>query len=113
MALAALKTELRIWNAALAAHDAKNFAEALVLFQEIADTARIWVNMGLIQRRMKNYNEAVKSLTRAIALDPSLVLACVVSPALLQPAHCHLYSGAGRLYRGRITNERKQRGALR
>ncbi len=33
MALAALKTELRIWNAALAAHDAKNFAEALVLFQ--------------------------------------------------------------------------------
>ncbi|KAK0194166.1 hypothetical protein F5146DRAFT_1034531 [Armillaria mellea] len=75
MALAALKKELRIWNAALAANDAENFAEALVLFQEIADTARIWVNMGFIQRRIKNYSEAVKSLTRAIALDPSLVLA--------------------------------------
>ncbi|KAG7451517.1 TPR-like protein, partial [Guyanagaster necrorhizus] len=75
MALAALKTELKTWNAALEANDAGNFTEALVLFQEIADTSKIWVNMGLIQRRIERYNEAVRSLTSAIALDPSLVLA--------------------------------------
>jgi len=81
-----LKAELEIWVAALAAYDAENFGEALDQFFRIADSAKIFANIGLIYATVGDHQSAVTQFEAAIQLDQYLAVAyfqCGVSNFVL------------------------------
>lgn len=81
-----LKAELEIWAAALAAYDAENFEQALELFSQIADTSKIFTNIGLIYATLGDHETAVEQFFAATQLDQYLAVAyfqCGVSNFLL------------------------------
>ncbi len=52
----------------------KNYKQALVFYNDIINTyhsksARIWIHKALCQKEMKNYDEAIKTLNKAVAYN--------------------------------------------
>ncbi|KAF7342202.1 NAD(P)H oxidase regulator [Mycena venus] len=74
MAVEQLKAEILAWQDALAAHDAGDFRGALRLFEPIADTAKIFVNLALIHDRLGEKALAIENFTRAIEMDKYLAI---------------------------------------
>ncbi|GAA6006582.1 hypothetical protein JCM10207_004983 [Rhodosporidiobolus poonsookiae] len=69
-----LKQELQVWADALVAFDKQDFAAALSLFQQIADTSRIFFNLGLIRATLGEHEEAVAFFDQAVSLDQFLAV---------------------------------------
>ncbi|KAJ7301902.1 hypothetical protein DFH08DRAFT_723721 [Mycena albidolilacea] len=74
MAVEQLKAEILTWQSALSAHDAGNFRTSLHLFEPIADTAKIFVNVALIHDRLGERALAIENISRAIELDKYLAI---------------------------------------
>ncbi|GAA6031967.1 hypothetical protein JCM8097_003365 [Rhodosporidiobolus ruineniae] len=70
-----LKQELQVWADALEAFDKQDFDAALSLFEQIADTSRIFFNLGLIHATLGRHEEAVAFFDQAVTLDPFLAVA--------------------------------------
>ncbi|KAJ7481933.1 hypothetical protein FB451DRAFT_1394533 [Mycena latifolia] len=75
MTLDHLRAEILDWDNALRAHDAGDFRGALRLFEPLADTSKIVVNMALLHERLGERAEAIEGFTRAIELDRFLAIA--------------------------------------
>ncbi|KAF7366274.1 Amidase signature enzyme [Mycena sanguinolenta] len=75
MAVEHLKAELLAWQSALSAHDNGDFEDSLRLFEPIADTAKILVNVALVHERLGERLLAIENFTRAIELDKYLAVA--------------------------------------
>ncbi|BGP12560.1 hypothetical protein JCM10213_004854 [Rhodosporidiobolus nylandii] len=69
-----LKQELQVWADALQAFDQQDFDRALSLFEEIADTSRVFFNLGLIHATLGQHEQAVPFFTQAVSLDPFLAV---------------------------------------
>jgi len=81
-----LKAELETWVEALQAYDDQDFEKSLDLFQSIADSSKILVNIGLIYATLGEHEAAVESFNGATGLDQFLAVAyfqCGVSNFLL------------------------------
>lgn len=81
-----LKAELETQAAALKAYDEQDFEKALQIFESIADTSKIHVNIGLIFATLGEHEAAVDSFNAATELDKYLAVAyfqCGVSNFLL------------------------------
>ncbi|GAA5859665.1 hypothetical protein JCM8547_006183 [Rhodosporidiobolus lusitaniae] len=70
-----LKQELQIWADALKAFDKQDFDLALSLFEQIADTSRVFFNIGLIHATLGGHEQAVAYFSQATVLDPFLAVA--------------------------------------
>ncbi|GAA5897353.1 hypothetical protein JCM6882_001865 [Rhodosporidiobolus microsporus] len=70
-----LKAELQTWANALVAFDKQDFDGALGLFEQIADTSRIFFNLGLIHATLGGHEQAVAFFDQAVSLDPFLAVA--------------------------------------
>ncbi|KAJ6562357.1 hypothetical protein B0H19DRAFT_1233997 [Mycena capillaripes] len=80
-----LKAEMRAWQSALQANDSGDFRGSLRLFEPIADTSKIFVNVALIHDRLGERAEAIESLTKAIELDKYLAI------GYFQRGVCHFH----------------------
>ncbi|KAJ3552214.1 hypothetical protein NM688_g4267 [Phlebia brevispora] len=69
-----LKAELETWASALKAYDDQEFEKAISLFQEIADSSKILVNIGLIYATLGEHEEAVQQFEGATELDNFLAV---------------------------------------
>ncbi|KAJ7216319.1 hypothetical protein GGX14DRAFT_441140, partial [Mycena pura] len=69
-----LRAELQAWQNALSAHDAGDFRGSLRLFESIANTSKIIVNVALIHDRLGERMEAIQNLTKAIEMDKYLAI---------------------------------------
>jgi len=81
-----LKAELETWAAALKAYDEEDFEKSLDLFSRIADSSKIFTNMGLIYATLGEHEAAVEKFIEATTLDNYLAVAyfqCGVSNFLL------------------------------
>ncbi|KAJ6449781.1 hypothetical protein C8R45DRAFT_1044428 [Mycena sanguinolenta] len=87
MAVEHLKAELLAWQNALSAHDNGDLRGSLRLFEPIADTAKIFVNVALIHERLGEQTMAIENFTRAIELDKYLAI------AYLQRGVAYFYGG--------------------
>ncbi|KAJ7889612.1 hypothetical protein B0H13DRAFT_2041366 [Mycena leptocephala] len=74
MAVEHIKAEILAWQNALGANDAGDFRGSLHLFEAIADTSKIFVNVALIHDRLGERAEAIKNFTKAIELDKYLAI---------------------------------------
>ncbi|EGS17792.1 uncharacterized protein CTHT_0071400 [Thermochaetoides thermophila DSM 1495] len=70
-----LKQEIETWVEALKYYDNNEFDEALKTFEKIADTSKIWFNMGVIHATLGEHEKAVECYQRAIKLDQYLAVA--------------------------------------
>ncbi|GAA5834859.1 hypothetical protein JCM11251_002044 [Rhodosporidiobolus azoricus] len=70
-----LKAELQTWANALAAYEKQDFNSALGLFEHIADTSRIFFNLGLIHATLGGHEQAVAYFDQAVNLDPFFAVA--------------------------------------
>ncbi|KAJ7236894.1 hypothetical protein B0H12DRAFT_1139835 [Mycena haematopus] len=75
MAVEHLKAEMLAWQSALSAHDSGDFRGSLRLFEPIADTAKIFVNVALIHERLGERTLAIENFASAIELDKYLAIA--------------------------------------
>ncbi|KAI8834896.1 hypothetical protein BC829DRAFT_436973 [Chytridium lagenaria] len=65
----AMKDELIIWNKGCMAFENKEYDRAIDIFETIADSSRIHFNMSTAFRNLRLIEDAIASLTRAIACD--------------------------------------------
>ncbi|KAH0829218.1 hypothetical protein J3R83DRAFT_2781 [Lanmaoa asiatica] len=82
-----LKAELETWAAALKAYDEQDFEKALDLFSCIADSSKVFTNIGLIYATIGEHETAVEHFVAATNLDSYLAIAhfqCGVSNFLLE-----------------------------
>ncbi|EIN06660.1 hypothetical protein PUNSTDRAFT_136506 [Punctularia strigosozonata HHB-11173 SS5] len=70
-----LKAELETWCSALEAYDAGRYQEALDIFGTIAETSRIFMNMGLIHATVGDHDAAVRCFVEATRADKYLAIA--------------------------------------
>ncbi|KAJ5646254.1 hypothetical protein N7490_002626 [Penicillium lividum] len=70
-----LKQEIETWVGALDCYDNHEFEEALRLFNEIADTSKIWFNLGVIHATVGEHEKAVACYQRSVGLDRYLAIA--------------------------------------
>ncbi|KAK2738405.1 hypothetical protein FQN57_007082 [Myotisia sp. PD_48] len=70
-----LKQEIETWVEALAHYDNNEFQESLCVFANIADTAKILFNCGVIYATLGEHYKAVDCYQRAIALDKYFAIA--------------------------------------
>ncbi|KAJ7215185.1 hypothetical protein C8J57DRAFT_1396958 [Mycena rebaudengoi] len=69
-----LKSEVATWETALHANDSGDFQGSLALFGRIADTAKIFTNVGLIHDRLGRRAEAIHNFTKALEMDKYLAI---------------------------------------
>ncbi|EIW78752.1 hypothetical protein CONPUDRAFT_108764 [Coniophora puteana RWD-64-598 SS2] len=70
-----LKIELETWADALRAYDAQDYEGALELFLRIAQSSKVFTNMGLIYAAIGRHEAAIEQYAAATALDPYLAIA--------------------------------------
>lgn len=70
-----LKQEIETWVAALAAYDHNEFDNALKCFEQIADTSKIFFNLGVINATLGEHGKAVDFYQQAVQLDQYLAVA--------------------------------------
>lgn len=81
-----LKEELETWAAALESYDKEEYEKALEQFNAIAESSRIWFNVGIIHATIGQHEEAIRCFRQACDLDVYLAIAffqCGVSLFLL------------------------------
>jgi hypothetical protein len=61
--------ELETWVEALALYDNNEFEESVKSFEHIADTSKIWFNLGIIHATLGIHAKAVRRLPKSS--DPS------------------------------------------
>ncbi|KAG8862594.1 hypothetical protein FRB96_001152 [Tulasnella sp. 330] len=69
-----LKAELEVWGAALKAYDEEDYEKSIKLFDGIADTSKVLVNVGLIYATMGEHDLAVQNFATAVKLDQHLAI---------------------------------------
>ncbi|KAJ3355260.1 hypothetical protein GGF32_002089 [Allomyces javanicus] len=82
-----LKQELVQWDEAVKAYDAGDYELALDLFQPIADSSKIFFNMGMIFQGMGQLEDAILAYNDAVLCDNYL------SVAYFQKGVCHYQLG--------------------
>lgn len=70
-----LKQEIETWVSALAAYDNNEFDASLKCFEQIADTSKIFFNLGVINATLGEHGKAVEFYQRAVQLDQYLAVA--------------------------------------
>ena len=70
-----LKQEIETWVAALAAYDNNEFDNSLKCFEQIADTSKIFFNLGVINATLGEHTKAVEFYQHAVHLDQYLAVA--------------------------------------
>ncbi|KAJ7172948.1 hypothetical protein C8R43DRAFT_1119770 [Mycena crocata] len=70
-----LRAEMLTWDNALRASDAGDLRGSLRLFEGIASTSKILVNMALLHDRLGEREEAIDAFTNAIEMDGYLAIA--------------------------------------
>ncbi|KAJ3102021.1 hypothetical protein HDU96_009782 [Phlyctochytrium bullatum] len=69
------KEELIQWNQGCVAFDKGDYNQALSIFETIADTSKIHFNMAIALQNLRYSDDAIASLTRAIACDVYMAVA--------------------------------------
>lgn len=70
-----LKEELLTWNEACAAYDAEDFDKALSMFDQIADSAKIYFNIGTVLATLQEHESAIKAFIDAVKADQYFAVA--------------------------------------
>jgi tetratricopeptide (TPR) repeat protein len=64
-----LKAELETWSQALDAYDAADLATALKVFRTIAESSKVYFNIGLIHATLGDHKQAIQAFKNATELD--------------------------------------------
>jgi tetratricopeptide (TPR) repeat protein len=64
-----LKAELEIWSQALDAYDAADLAKSLEVFATIAESSKVYFNIGVIHATLGQHKQAVQAFKNATELD--------------------------------------------
>ncbi|KAI5843646.1 hypothetical protein BZA05DRAFT_422164 [Tricharina praecox] len=70
-----LKQEIESWVEALEYYDNEQYENALEIFEQNADTSKIYFNIGMIHATLGQHERAVESYARAVKLDSFLAVA--------------------------------------
>ncbi|OJJ46597.1 hypothetical protein ASPZODRAFT_66568, partial [Penicilliopsis zonata CBS 506.65] len=70
-----LGQEIETWVQALAYYDNQEYEEAISIFSNIAETSKIFFNLGVISATLGEHEKAVECYQRAIRLDQYLAIA--------------------------------------
>jgi hypothetical protein len=70
-----LKQEIESWVEALAYYDEQDYERALDIFEQNADTSKIYFNIGMIHATLGEHERAVEAYTTATKLDSFLAVA--------------------------------------
>lgn len=70
-----LKQEIESWVEALEYYDNEEYHKALEIFEQNADTSKIYFNIGMIYATLGEHERAVESYARAVKLDSFLAVA--------------------------------------
>lgn len=70
-----LKQEIESWVEALNYYDAQEYEDALRIFEQNADTSKIYFNIGMIHATLGEHEKAVEAYQRATKLDQFLAVA--------------------------------------
>ncbi|KAA8902488.1 hypothetical protein FN846DRAFT_899457 [Sphaerosporella brunnea] len=70
-----LKQEIESWVEALSYYDNEDYEKALEIFEQNADTSKIYFNIGMIHATLGEHERAVESYARAVKLDSFLAVA--------------------------------------
>ncbi|KAB8202344.1 hypothetical protein BDV34DRAFT_215532 [Aspergillus parasiticus] len=70
-----IKQEIETWVQALEHYDRQEYDEALRVFDQIADTSKIFFNCGVIYATLGEHERAVECYQRAVSLDQYLAIA--------------------------------------
>ncbi|KAJ3191352.1 hypothetical protein HK101_007853 [Irineochytrium annulatum] len=103
------------WNDGCVAFESKDFYAAISSFEPVADTSRIHFNMSMCHHNLRNVDEAIGCLTKAIACDMYMAVAyfergvCFFSKNMLPEALAD-YSDALAFLRGNLVIDYTQLG---
>ncbi|KAF8246257.1 hypothetical protein K440DRAFT_651118 [Wilcoxina mikolae CBS 423.85] len=70
-----LKQEIESWVEALSYYDIQDYEKALDIFEQNADTSKIYFNIGMIHATLGEHEKAVEAYARATKLDSFLAVA--------------------------------------
>ncbi|KAJ3246808.1 hypothetical protein HDU78_006115 [Chytriomyces hyalinus] len=73
-----VKDELLQWNEACQLFEARDYKQALILLDAIADTSKIHFSMGIAFINLKKEEQAIAALSKAIACDKYMAIAYYV-----------------------------------
>jgi tetratricopeptide (TPR) repeat protein len=64
-----LKAELEIWTQALEAYDAADLEKSIKIFATIAESSKVYFNIGVIHATLGQHKQAVQAFKNATELD--------------------------------------------